>query len=242
MNTGACVDFSTWVRITSMKRWLLALLSLIILTGYAQELTAEDVLVKLEERSETMQDASFLITGKLIDADAQEFNLEIQVQMIPDENLVRMDFFQPDAVADNFMIIDKDGLYSYNFLTNQVTIFNVGDSTALGGILPASENRGGYQFTLNMTELFAGWNVSLDGYTDGMYNLHYTNKVTEGVTIGYVDVAVDESLWLPTEMRFYSLEKQLLSELAITNYAIDQNLDPEEVRYIDDTAEVIDER
>jgi outer membrane lipoprotein-sorting protein len=242
MNTGACVDFSTWVRITSMKRWLLALLSLIILTGYAQELTAEDVLVKLEERSETMQDASFLITGKLIDADAQEFNLEIQVQMIPDENLVRMDFFQPDAVADNFMIIDKDGLYSYNFLTNQVTIFNVGDSTALGGILPASENRGGYQFTLNMTELFAGWNVSLDGYTDGMYNLHYTNKVTEGVTIGYVDVAVDESLWLPTEMRFYSLEKQLLSELAITNYAVDQNLDPEEVRYIDDTAEVIDER
>jgi outer membrane lipoprotein-sorting protein len=242
MNTGACVDFSTWVRITSMKRWLLALLSLIVLTGYAQELTAEDVLVKLEERSETMQDASFLITGKLIDADAQEFNLEIQVQMIPDENLVRMDFFQPDAVADNFMIIDKDGLYSYNFLTNQVTIFNVGDSTALGGILPASENRGGYQFTLNMTELFAGWNVSLDGYTDGMYNLHYTNKITEGVTIGYVDVAVDESLWLPTEMRFYSLEKQLLSELAITNYAIDQNLDPEEVRYIDDTAEVIDER
>lgn len=225
-----------------MKRWLLALLSLIVLTGYAQELTAEDVLVKLEERSETMQDASFLITGKLIDADAQEFNLEIQVQMIPDENLVRMDFFQPDAVADNFMIIDKDGLYSYNFLTNQVTIFNVGDSTALGGILPASENRGGYQFTLNMTELFAGWNVSLDGYTDGMYNLHYTNKITEGVTIGYVDVAVDESLWLPTEMRFYSLEKQLLSELAITNYAIDQNLDPEEVRYIDDTAEVIDER
>jgi outer membrane lipoprotein-sorting protein len=93
-----------------------------------------------------------------------------------------------------------------------------------------------------MTELFAGWNVSLDGYTDGMYNLHYTNKITEGVTIGYVDVAVDESLWLPTEMRFYSLEKQLLSELAITNYAIDQNLDPEEVRYIDDTAEVIDER
>jgi outer membrane lipoprotein-sorting protein len=225
-----------------MKRWLLALLSLIVLTGYAQELTAEDVLVKLEERSETMQDVSFLITGKLIDADAQEFNLEIQVQMIPDENIVRMDFFQPDAVADNFMIIDKDGLYSYNFLTNQVTIFNVGDSAALGGILPASENRGGYQFTLNMTELFAGWNVSLDGYTDGMYNLHYTNKVTEDVTIGYVDVAVDESLWLPAEMRFYSLEKQLLSELAITNYAINQNLDPEEVRYIDDTAEVIDER
>jgi outer membrane lipoprotein-sorting protein len=213
-----------------------------LLVAFAQDLSSDDVLANLEQRSKEMQDASFLITGKLIDADDQEFNLEVQVQMISGENLVRMDFFQPDAVADNFMIIDQDGLYSYNFLTNQVTIFNVGDPAALGGILPASEDRDGYVFTLNISELFAGWNVSLEGYEQGLYHLRYSNKVTEGVSMGYIDVAVDENLWLPTQMRFYSLEEELLSELSIINYELDQDLDPEEVRYIDDTAEVIDER
>jgi outer membrane lipoprotein-sorting protein len=225
-----------------MKRWMLTLISLLSFFSYAQELSADDVLAKLEERSEGMQDVRFLVTGKLIDADSQEFNLEVEVQMIPLENIVRMDFFQPDAVADNFVVIDSDGLYSYNFLTNQVTIFDVGDPSALGGLFPASENGEAFQFTLNMAELFAGWNVGLEGYDQGIYNLRFRNKEPEGVAMGYIDVSVDETLWLPTEMYFYSLEDRLLSELRLSNYELDQSLDPEDVRYIDDTAEIIDER
>ena len=210
--------------------------------AFAQELSRDEVLANLEQTSNNLQDASFLVTGRLIDADTQEFNLEIQVQMIPAENLVRMDFFQPDAVADNVMMVDKDGVYSYNFLTNQITIYSLGDSAAMGGLLPASDSGGSYYFTLNMTELFSGYDVSLEGYEQGLYNLRFTNKVSEGVTLAYIDVFVDETLWLPTQMLFYNPEDSLLAELNIGDYQVDTGLNPDDVRYLDDTAEIIDER
>lgn len=208
----------------------------------AQELSADDVLIELEQRANSLQDASFLVTGKLIDTDLQEFALEIQVQMILDENLIRMDFYQPDAIADNFIILDQDGVYNYNFLTNQVTIYKPGDSQAFGGLFPSVQEGSSYTFTLNMNELFAGWNVSLKDHQANTYQLRFTNKASEGIILGYVDVSVKETIWFPHQMSFYNPEGNLLAELNFNEISLDQNLDPEDLRYIDNTAEVIDER
>jgi outer membrane lipoprotein-sorting protein len=227
-----------------MKRfiYLMCLLGLVLTPIFAQELSSEEVLAKLEEGANSMQDASFLLTGKLIDTDGQEFPLEVSVQLVPSENLVRADFIQPDAIADNFIILDKDGVYSYNFLTNQVSIYNLGDAEAFGGLFPSASEGSSYEFTLNMTELFSGWNVTLEGYQEGLYQLRFSNTESEDIILGHVDVSVDQETWLPAHMLFYSPEDNQVAELVFNDLRVNQELDPEEIRSIPDDAEILDER
>jgi outer membrane lipoprotein-sorting protein len=111
----------------------------------AQDLSAEEVLTRLEERSASLQDAYFLLTGTVYDSDTQEYALEVDVQFIPGEELARADIYQPDALADNFIVADGDTVYNYLFVTNQVTILSADDPEALGDLLPEGQG------TVNLT-------------------------------------------------------------------------------------------
>lgn len=117
-----------------------ALAALLVGAASAQDLSADEVLENLEARTQALQDASFLLTGTIFDADGQEIILEVETDFIPDEELVRAYFIQPDALADNFVIVDGDTVYNYLFVTNQVTILNANDPDALGGLLPEVED------------------------------------------------------------------------------------------------------
>jgi len=224
-------------------------LSLPFSAASAQDLSAEEILENLETRANELQDASFLITGTLFDTDGQEIPLEVEVQFIPDEELLRALFIQPDALADNFVIVDGNTVYNYLFVTNQVTVLNANDPDALGGILPEVEGEveGQVNLTPDISRLFEGdtWQVSVEGYEESpagpVYRLRFDNT-EEGVNVDYVNATVLEGEWLPTGLEFVQPDGSPLAELSFEDYAIDTGLDPEEVRFIPPDAERIDER
>lgn len=233
-----------------MKRFGL-LFSLVTLTlttlGFAQELSTDEIVQKLTERAETIQDAKFLLTGNLVDADGQEIPLEVNVSSIPDESLLRAEFIQPDALADNFIVIDGQDVYNYVYLTNQVSIFSLGDPEALAGLFPSGSSASGrpFSFTLNLVSLFDGWTASSQGLSEGdggnIYTLRFDNN-EQGRAIGHVETTILEESWLPTTMNFYSPEDTLIAELVFNDLEVDVGLNSDDVRYIDPSAEVIDER
>jgi outer membrane lipoprotein-sorting protein len=226
-----------------MKPYLLmvTLVTLLNVLASAQELSADEIVANLTERAEGVQDAKFLMTGNLIDADGQEIPLEVTIATIPAENLLRADFLQPDAFADNFIVVDNQDVYNYVYLTNQVSVFDLGDPEALAG-LSFSSNRD-FNFTLNIAGLFEGWTTSSQGLSEGVYTLRFdNNEATEGVRIGYAEAQIAEDTWLPSAMNFYSPDDVLLAELFFNDYEVDAGLNPDDVRYIDPSAEVIDER
>jgi outer membrane lipoprotein-sorting protein len=218
---------------------LLAVTVLCSLTVFAQELSADEIVANLTERAEAVQDATFLMTGNLIDADGQEIPLEVTIATIPAENLLRADFLQPDALADNFIVVDDQNVYNYVYLTNQVSVFDLGDPEALAGLSFTND----FNFTLNIASLFEGWTTSSQGLSDGAYTLRFdNNEADQGVRIGYVEATVADETWLPSSMNFYSPDDVLIAELFFSDYAVDAGLNPDDVRYIDPSAEVIDER
>jgi outer membrane lipoprotein-sorting protein len=225
-----------------MKRFFLfAVILLCNYTVFAQELSADEIVANLTERAEAVQDARFLMTGNLIDTDGQEIPLEVTIATIPAENLLRADFLQPDALADNFIVVDGQDVYNYVYLTNQVSVFDLGDPEALAGLSFSSGQD--FNFTLNITSLFEGWTTSSQGLADGVYTLRFdNNEASEGVRIGYVEAQLSEDTWLPGSMNFYSPEDVLIAELFFNDYEVDAGLSPDDVRYIDPSAEVIDER
>jgi outer membrane lipoprotein-sorting protein len=238
-----------------MKRFVLLLalfigpsvISLSIITlSFAQDLSTDEVVAKLAERAESLQDATFLITGNLIDADGQEIPLEVNISAMPKESVLKAEFIQPDALADNFIVIDGQDVYNYVYLTNQVSIFKLGDPDALAGLFPSGEGGEPFEFTLNLPALFEGWNVSSQDYAQSpvgnVYTLRFDNAETEDIILSHVDVTVVEDTWLPYSMNFYNTEDKLVAEVVFNDFTTDQALNPEDIRYIDPSAEVIDER
>ena len=222
-------------------------IGLTFLLGFAtaQTLSQDEVLENLRTRAETLEDAQFLLTGMLVDPDGTEIILEVDVQVIPPTRVARADIYQPDALADNSIIVDGDALYNYIFLTNQATIFDVNDPDALGGFLPAGGEGEGFEFTLDLESLFAGWDLALSGYSErpegNVYELRFINK-EEGVRIDYVDATVLDELWLPSSMTFITEDGSLLAELNFNDFVVDSGLNADDVVYLPDDVEIIDER
>ena len=228
------------------RLYYFALLCLFLLSSsfsLAQDLTKDEILSNLEDTAANLVDATFLLTGKLIDADGTEFPLEIDVQVIQDLQLLRADFYQPDALADNFILVDGDSLYNYIYLTNQATLLNATDPDALGGIFGSSD--GAVEFSLNIESLFDGWELNVLGYEESpegpVYSLEFVNLDSD-VVINRVEGRILDGVWLPYNMLFFGSEGQLLSELIFNDFVTNMGLNADDVRELPDGVEILDER
>ena len=206
-----------------------------------QELSADEVLTRMKEEAQSIEDATFLLTGRLIDPDGTTIALEVDIEVIPGQEVARASFYQPDALADNVVVFEEDTVYNYIFLTNQVTLFDANDPDALGGFLSSQETDEGFSFTLDLDALFAGWEASLESFEDGNYRLRLDNS-EEDAAIDHALVSVQEESWIPSEVTLIGPDDRTLAELAVENFQRDQGLSAEDVTYLPEDAEVIDER
>lgn len=225
----------------------LAALAAALLLGLApaQELSADEVLEHVKSEAETLQDAQFTVTGSLTDADGTTLPLELYVQTIPGAKAARADIVQPDALADNAIVLAGDAVYNYTFLTNQVTIFPADDPDALGGLFPEGNVDEGFDLTFNPEQLFRGWQASVTGYADTplgpAYQLRFVNDEA-GALVAYVDATILDGSWVPYTLGFFNAEDKELVSLMITDFVRDQGLEPARVTELPADAEVIDER
>ena len=229
-----------------MKRLFYALLaSLLLASAYAQDLSADEITANMKAAGESLQDASFTVTGSLVDPDGTEIQLEVITQVIPGAKAARAEFLQPDALADNFIVLNDEAVYNYTFLTNQATIFTTQDPDALGGLFPEGNVDEGFDFTLDPNQLLRGWEAEVQGYSESpvgnVYEMRFFNEEAEAI-VSYVDATIVDGAWYPYTLAFFDVDDTELIDLTVQDYTQDQGLDAEDVTYIPDDAELIDER
>lgn len=235
------------LNLNAFSKVALSLFTLFALaTVAAQDLSAEEILDKLEEKAENTQDISALVTGSLYDSDGTEIILEVDTQFIAEERLTRAEFFQPDALADNFVIVDGNAVYNYLYVTNQVTILNADDPDALGSLFPEvqEEVEGNFNATPDVSRFFNGWEASVEGYGESPAGPAYTLRfdgVNEG-PVDHVNAVIIDGEWLPHSLEFVQSDGNVLANLIFEDYSVDSGLDPEELRFIPPDAEVFDDR
>src|SRR5690606_39884289 len=103
----------------------------------------------------------------VVDADGTEFPLEIEVQVVPGLDLAKAYIVQPDALADNQIVLDGAAVYSYSFLTHQVTVFDADDPDALGGMLPAGQDGATANLPLDLGDFRAGYDATVVAVEEG---------------------------------------------------------------------------
>jgi len=225
-----------------IKLWWTISLALLSF-GLAQDLTADEVLAKLTASAESLQDASLLVSGRITDPTGSEMALELRAYLIPAQELVRIEFRQPAALADNFIVLDGEVVYNYLFVTNQVMIHSAGDPEALGVLFPGAE--GALTLSFDLSRLFDGWEASLIGYgpspEGGVYLLRFSNS-DPLAEIGHVNAKVVAERWIPYRLEFVASDGQVIAELLFTDLVRDQGLSPDDLRHLPPDAEIIDER
>ncbi len=211
-------------------------------TARAEPLSAEAVLSELEARTERLQDITFVLAGELRDEAGQRFAVEIEVMAIPAPAAASLYIIQPDALADNMVVVTETEVRNYTFLTNQVAIYDVGDPDAFGGLLPGDEM---FVLDLDLGSVFAGWEVRIEQVEAGgaadVYTLRFDN-LDPAAAIHHVTAVIDGGDWLPLRLSFYANETELFADLHFTAVEVDTGLDAAEVTWIPDDAEVLDRR
>ncbi len=225
------------------RRALLAALLLVLSACAFAQQDADALVDRVAETGEALDDVSFLLTGRLIDADGTEIPLELEVQAIPDQRVASAYVLQPDALADNILVLDGDTVANYTFLTNQVTLFDADDPDALGGLIGGGEEE--LEVTFDLERLFAGYEASIHGETEtpqGPATIVRLDNVEENAQIASVLATIPEATLLPYRLELLGPEGDLLAELVFENLAVDTGLDAASVTYLPEDAEVIDER
>jgi outer membrane lipoprotein-sorting protein len=219
-----------------------AVLLLVVATARAQHLDADAVLAELEARSASLQDVSFVLEGELYDEAGQRVAVEIEVMAIRSPRAASLYIIQPDALADNVVIVTDTEIRNYTFLTNQVAVYAADDPEAFGGLFPGGE---GFVLDLDLGRVFAGWEARVEhvepGAAGDVYTLRFDN-LDPAAEIHHVVAVIDASNWLPRQLTFYTREAEPFADLYLSGIEVDTGLDPGEVTWIPDDAEVIDRR
>lgn len=232
------------IRRTVIVPLLLVIASVLGLASAQSDSDAEALLDAVADRTAALSDASFLLTGRLIDPDGTEIALEIDVQTLPAERVASAYVLQPDALADNIVVLDGDVVANYTFLTHQVTLFDATDPDALGGLLGGGED-GALDVTFDLNRLFGGYEARIIGRTDtpeGAAEVVRLTNVEEGAVIAWVEATVPDATLLPYRLAFHGDDGALLAELTFENLRTDVGLSADDVTFLPEDAEIIDER
>lgn len=209
-------------------------------TALAQDRTVDDVLAALDASAAAIVDLAFVLEGELIDEAGQTFRLEVEVLAIPAEPAIGLYILQPDAIADNQIVVIGDEVRNYTFLTNQVSVFDASDPDAFGGLIEPSAD-GSLSLSLDLAAVFEGWDAAIEDDAGGTVTVRFTNR-DPAAAMRTVLATVTTDTWDPVRLVFFRSGDALFADLRFVDWTRDQGLTLDEVTYLPEDAEVLDRR
>ena len=208
-------------------------LFLALTLGAAGAQSAQDILNRVDSAQKAVKDLSFRVSGTA-NADSGNQTIDLTVRAIPAQNLARLQFAAPDALADNIVVADRKEVRQYLFLTNQITVMPLSKATGQSGL-------GDLDFTQlsNPASLLAGYNVKLLG-TSGSAGQRTFQLEAQPKNGGNdrTRVWITEAGWRPTRVQLLSSGKTV-ADLNVSNYKTNSGLNAAALRQLPKSAQII---
>lgn len=209
-------------------------------TARAQDRSVDEVLTALEASAAAIADLAFVLEGQLVDEAGQVFRLEVEVLALPTVPALGLYILQPDALADNQIVVLGDEVRSYTFLTNQVAVFDASDPDAFGGLIEPNAD-GTLPLSLDLAAVFAGWDATIEEESATTVTVRFANRDPQAA-LQTVLATVTTDTWDPVRLVFFRAGDALFADLSFVGWTRDQGLSVEDVTYLPEDAEVLDRR
>ncbi|MFC3721620.1 outer membrane lipoprotein carrier protein LolA [Deinococcus metalli] len=210
----------------------LTLLAALAGTGHAQ--TAQDIVNKVDATQRAAKDVSFRLAGTAT-LDTASQKIDVLVKTIPAQNLIRVQFNAPDALADNIVVADKTEVRQYLYLTNQVTVTSAKKAADSAGLT-------GLDFTQlgNTASMLSNYTVKLLGTTGAagkrVFQLEATPKSGDS---SRTLVWITEAGWRPTRLQVTDGAGKTLADMTVSAFKTNAGLTAAALRQLPKDAEVI---
>ena len=138
------------------------------------------------------------------------------MQSIPASALARVVFAAPDSLADNILVVGRNEVRNYLYLTNQVTVTSTGKAAGNAGMT-------GLDLTQlsNFSALLKNYDVKLAGSSGAagshLYTLEGAAKAS-GTSDGKARVYIAEAGWRPTRLQLLDSAGHVVADLNISDY------------------------
>ncbi|OOV15310.1 outer membrane lipoprotein carrier protein LolA [Deinococcus sp. LM3] len=218
-----------------MKKLSLTLLApaLLALGSVASAQTAQDIISRVDATQKAARDVSFRLSGNAtLDTSSQKIDMTIKA--IPAQNVARVQFAAPDALADNVVVADKNEIRQYLFLTNQITVTSAQKAASTAGL--------SLDFTQlsNTASMLSSYNVKLLGTSGSagkrLFQLEATPK--NGGT-DRTRVWITEAGWRPTRIQILNSGGKTLADLNVSNYRVNAGLTAASIKALPKDAQII---
>lgn len=205
----------------------------VLLGAVAHAQSAQDIINKVNATQKAAKDISFRLSGNANFQDGNQ-KIDLTVRSIPAQNLARMQFNAPDALADNIVVADKNEVRQYMFLTNQITVTPLKKAANNAGIT-------GVDFTdlSNTSAMLASYNVKLSGTTGAAGSRVFQLDATPKDGGDQARIWIAEAGWRPTRVQYLDRTGKVLADLSFSNYKTNSNLSAATLRSLPKDAQII---
>jgi hypothetical protein len=212
--------------------------SILIPLALAQGVTVDTVLKNLETTSKATKDFSASVTGSA-EQNNQKTKFEVKIAGITAAKLTRVDFLAPDALADNFLILDNQNTYNYQFITNQVTIQKNSSQTAVSGFNLNFNALNDLQTTLPRDQVDFKPVTSETTPAGKAYLLDGTPKKNSNLDFDRLKVWVLESGWRVYRTQSFDAKGVLQFDVTIPDWKTNTGLKASDLCKLPKDAEII---
>lgn len=218
---------------------LLTLTTLAVIPlALAQGVTADSILKNLDATQKNTKDFSAKVSGSAEQNDSKT-KFEVKIAGITASKLTRVDFLAPDALADNFLIIDNQNAYNYQFITNQVTIQKNANAAEVGGFNLNFNALNDLQTTFPSNQVDFKPITSETTPAGKAYILDATPKKGSKLEFDRLKVWVIESGWRVYRTQAFDAKGVMQFDITIQDWKVNAGLKASELCKIPKDAEVI---
>ena len=206
----------------------------LLLAGLGQAQTAQDIVNRVDATQKAAKDVSFRLSGTA-SFENQTQKIDLTVKSIPAQNLARIQFAAPDALADNIVVADSKEVRQYMFLTNQITVTPTNKAASTAGL-------GGLDFNNlgNTSSILSKYNVKLVGTTGAagsrVFQLEATPK--DGGT-DKTRVWITEAGWRPNRLQYLDKNGKVVADMTLSSYKTNSGLTAAALRSLPKDAQII---
>ena len=223
------MNLKTLLTLTTMSLIPLAL---------AQGVTADSILKNLDATQKNTKDFSAKVSGSAEQNDSRT-KFEVKIAGITASKLTRVDFLSPDALADNFLIIDNQNSYNYQFITNQVTIQKNANASEVGGFNLNFNALNDLQTTFPSNQVDFKPVTSETTPAGKAYILDATPKKSSNLNFDRLKVWVLESVWRVYRTQSFDAKGVMQFDITISDWKVNAGLKASELCKIPKDAKVI---
>ncbi len=203
-------------------------------TPNAQTLSAQDIVNKVDAAQKAARDVSFRLSGTAAFESSNQ-KIDLTVKTIPAQNVARVQFAAPDALADNIMVADKNEVRQYMFLTNQITVTPTSKAANNAGI-------GGLDFNQlgNTSAMLSNYTVKLLSTTGAagsrVFQLEAAPK--NGGT-DRTRVWITEAGWRPNRIQLLGQGGKVMADMTISAYKTNAGLTAAALKMLPKDAQIV---